>query len=269
MPMVRSLSINLRIFWEGTLLSYIALFHWLRPVTYLASKVVGPLAQILFFTFLGTFATGRQNASFYIIGNAVQMAAVSGIFGVTMSIGGDRWAGTLAYLFGTPANRLVMFLGRAFIHIIDGFVGVVIGLTWGALLLGVDFSQTNLPLLALTILITTFSTSGLGLLMGCLSLLTANVMFVNNTVYFALLIFSGANVDISVLPAWMQAISRALPLTRGIAAARALIAGQPVETVIPLITGELLIGILYVLAGYLLFRWFEIQAKRRGTLETV
>ncbi len=30
--------------------------------------------------------------------------------GLTMSIGGDRWEGTLPYLFGTPANRLTMFV---------------------------------------------------------------------------------------------------------------------------------------------------------------
>ena len=79
-----------------------------------------------------------------------------------MSIGGDRWEGTLPYLFGTPANRLMLFMGRGFMHIIDGFFGVVIGLTWGAILLGVDYSQTNLAALALTILVTTFSTAGLG-----------------------------------------------------------------------------------------------------------
>jgi len=27
--------------------------------------------------------------------------------------------------------------------------------------------------------------------------------------------------------------------------------------------------VVYVLLGYTLFRWFEYQAKRRGTLETV
>lgn len=117
---MNTITVNLRLFWQGTILSYIALFRWLRPITYLASKVVMPLAQILFFTFLGSYASGPGNASFYIIGNAVQLAAVSGIFGVTMSIGGDRWEGTLPYLFGTPANRMMMFFGRAFMHIIDG-----------------------------------------------------------------------------------------------------------------------------------------------------
>lgn len=267
--MVKKILDNLRLFWQGTLLSYIALFHWLHPATYLASKIMMPLAQMLFFTFLGTFATGKDNASFYIIGNAIQITAVSGIYGVTMSIGGDRWNGTLPYLFGTPASRLVLFLGRAFIHVIDGIFGVVIAFMWGVVLLGLDLSHTDLLGLALTILITTFSTSGLGLLMGCLSLITANVMFVNNTVYFALLIFSGANVPLTKLPAWMLAISQALPLTRGIAAGRALIGGATLSEVAPLLTGELLIGVVYSLSGYFLFRWFEMQAKRRGTLETV
>jgi ABC-2 type transport system permease protein len=266
---MRKLSVNLRLFWQGTLLSYIALFAWLRPVAYAASKIVMPLAQILFFTFLGTYATGRGNASFYIIGNSVQIAAVSGIYGVTMSIGGDRWNGTLPYLFGTPANRLTMFVGRAFIHVIDGMLGVIIGFIWGVLLLGLDLSHTNLPALGLTILVTTFSTSGLGLLMGCLSLITLNVMFINNAVYFALLILSGANIPVDTLPAWLRLLSQGLPLTRGIAAARALIAGASLSDVAPLLLGELVIGLVYVLLGYRMFRWFEHQAKQRGSLETV
>lgn len=266
---MRTIVNNLRLFWQGTLLSYIALFAWLRPVTYLASKIVMPLAQMLFFTFLGTFATGRGNAHFYVIGNAIQIAAVSGIYGVTLSIGGDRWAGTLPYLFGTPANRLVLFFGRAFMHIIDGALGVVVAFTWGVVLLGLDLSRTNLPALALTITVATISTCGLGLLMGCLSLITANVMFVNNTVYFALLIFSGANVDISSLPVFMRTISYALPLTRGILSARLLIAGKSLSEAMPLILGELGIGLIYGVLGYFLFMWFEVVAKRRGTLDLV
>ena len=58
--MFRTLRVNARLFLEGALLSYIALFRWLRPMTYLASKIVMPLAQILFFTFLGIYASGRR-----------------------------------------------------------------------------------------------------------------------------------------------------------------------------------------------------------------
>jgi hypothetical protein len=94
------------------------------------------------------------------------------------------------------------------------------------ILFGLDLSRTDPLALALAILITTFSTSGLGLLLGCISLVSLETMFINNTAYFLLLIFSGANIPLAQLPGWMQKISWALPLTRGIAAARALIDGQ-------------------------------------------
>ena len=260
---------NLNLFFQGALLSYIALFRWLRPTTYMASKVVMPLFQLLFFTYLGVSATGEETASFYVVGNAMQITAISGIYGVTMSIGGDRWSGTLAYLFGAPANRITIFLGRAFFHIFDGMLGVFIGFTWGVFLLNLDLSNTDIPALVLTILITTVSTAGLGLLMGCLSLITRNIMFVNNTVYFLLLIFSGANIPVQALPQALQMISFISPLTRGISAARILILGGDLTQVSGLLVGELAVGIVYGILGYTLFHWFEVQAKKKGTLDVV
>ena len=94
-------------------------------------------------------------------------------------------------------------------------------------------------------------------------------MFINNTVYFALLLFSGANIPVQLLPEPLRAISFVLPLTRGIAAARRLITGAEFREVAPLLLGEFIVGSLYVTLGFILFRWFEIQAKRRGSLETV
>jgi len=258
---------NIRIFFQGALLSYIALFTWLRPVPYIASKIITPLAEMLFFTFLGVAATGWDTSSFYVVGNAVQAAAVSGIYGVTLSVGGERWSGTLPYLFGTPANRMAIFLGRAFFHIIDGAIGVVLGFMWGVTLLNLDLKLAQPGLLAITIIVTAFSTSGLGLLMGSLSLITRNIMFVNNTVYFSLLILSGANVPIDVLPKVMRAISGCLPLTHGIQATRAIVAGSTLQQVYPLILGELEIGLLYMFIGFFIFHWLEIHAKKQGTLE--
>jgi ABC-2 type transport system permease protein len=264
---MRTLSNNLRLFWQGALLSYIALFHWMRPIQYLASKIIMPLAEIFFFVYLGTFATGAENAPFYIVGNALQIAALNGTYGMTMSIGGDRDSGTLGYILGSPANRFIVFMGRALMNILDGSFGVVIAFSWGVLLMGLDLSHTSLPALALTIVITTISVCGFGLVLGCLSLITVNVMFINNFVYFLLLIFSGANVRLNEMPAWVQAISSALPLTRGIAAARLLVQGASLGEVMPLLLGELAVGMVYGLLGYLMFAVFEVEAKKRGTLE--
>lgn len=266
---MKVLTRNIQLFFHGAYLSYVALFHWLRPAQYLATKVVNPLWQIMFFTLMGIYGTGGESASFYVIGNALVLTALNGIFGVTFSITGERWAGTLPYLFGTPANRLSLFIGRSLIHIFDGMIGVLIGLGWGVLLLNLDLSQTNLLELLLIILITSFSTTGLGLALGSLSLVTRNVMFVNNTAYFGLLILSGANIAVEKLPAIVQRISYALPLTRGIGSARAVAAGTPISETFPLLGTEFGIGLMYAILGYFLFSAFEYQAKKLGTLEVM
>ena len=267
--MIKNFTLNMRLFWQGASLSYVALFRWLTPITYMASKIVSPLAQMIFFVVLGMYATGKDSAPFYVIGNAMQITAVSGIYGVTMSIGGDRWTGTLPYLFGTPANRFFMFTGRALVHILDGMIGVFIGFFWGVALLGLDLNSANPLALLITVLVTTLSTSGLGLLLGSLSLVSLNVMFVNNTVYFLLLLFSGANVDLTKLPLWIQSFSNMLPLTRGIASARMIVNGASLGDVAPLLFQEFIMGMIYISLGYFLFRWFEMQAKRKGTLEAI
>ncbi len=256
-----------RIFFSGAWLAYIGLFHWTQPANYLASKVLMPLGSLLFFTLLGVSATGQQTADFYIVGNAMQVAAINGIYGVTQSVGNERNEGTLIYVLGAPANRIITFMGRAFFHIIDGVFTVILAFFWGVVLLGLNLSVANLPALALTILVTTASVCGMGLLFGSVSLVSVNVMFVNNTVYFLLLVFSGANVPIATLPPWMQTISRFLPLTRGITAARLAVRGASLAEIAPLLAAELAIGLAYAVIGFSLFKWFELEAKRRGTLE--
>ena len=208
-----------------------------------------------------------QITSFYIIGNALVQTALNGIFGVTFSITGERWSGTLPYLFGTPANRLALFIGRSLMHIFDGMLGVLIGLTWGVLLLNLDLSQANLLGLLLVIFITSLSTAGLGLALGSLSLVTRNVMFVNNTAFFGLLILSGANIAVEKLPLIIQKISYALPLTRGVSSARAIAAGIPLSELYPVLGTELAIGLFYAILGFFLFSAFEYQAKKLGTLD--
>jgi ABC-2 type transport system permease protein len=256
----------LRIFFSGAWYAHVALFQWASPSNYLVSKVLAPLFMMLFLVFLGVSATGRESAGFYIVGNAMQFTAVNGIFGVTMAVGRERSGGTLIYLIGSPANRLAVFLGRAFFNVLDGFLSVAMGFGWG-LLLGLDLEAAELPGLALAVLITTVSTCGLGLLLGSVSLAALNVMFINNAVFFLLLIFSGANLALDKMPVWMRTISSYVPLTRGIQSARLLVAGSPLHDVWPLLAGELAVGLVYATVGYAFFRWFESFSRQRGTLE--
>jgi ABC-2 type transport system permease protein len=85
----------------------------------------------------------------------------------------------------------------------------------------------------------------------------------------ALLVFSGANFPVEILPTSLRWISYGIPLTRGIAAARAAISGADWAFIQPMLIGELVVGIIYIGFGYLLFTWFEKLSLVDGQIETV
>ena len=131
---------SLRVFFVGGLISYRALFNWIQPGMYVATMLGSPLFQILFFTYLGRYA-GSQDDAFYIVGNAMQVAAMAGIYGMTMGIANERQYGTLQPLLATPANRLAIFSGRALPFIANGIAVSVFGFAVSWLLL--DFRPAD------------------------------------------------------------------------------------------------------------------------------
>jgi ABC-2 type transport system permease protein len=256
-----------RIFLRTCWFQYLAMFNWATPIGYVSYKLLLPISQILFMTELGTFATGRSNALYFALGNALQLTAINGIFGVISTVGNERQFGTLPILLASPANRLITFLGRAFVHVLDGMAGVVVGLALAIILFGLDLSHANLWLLAICVVTISLSTAGLGLMFGSLSLIMRDVFFIANAAYYLLLVFCGINIPVDRLPAWAQVISNALPLTRGVQAARDAVAGGAPGQVAGLLAGELAVGLVFAVIGYGLFIWLENRARRGGLQE--
>lgn len=259
----------LRIFVSGSILQYRAMFTWATPLGYLAYKILLPICQLILLVQLGTFAAGRGHVLYFAVGNALQVTAINGIFGVVMTVGNERQYGTLPLLLASPANRLATFLGRAFVHVIDGTTSVFLALAVATLIYGLDLGRSNLPLLAGCILLISMTTCGLGLLFGSLSLITRDVFTIANTVYYLLLILCGINFAVDRLPSWVQFISYSLPMTRGVQAARQAVAGASLNNVLGSLAGEAAVGAAYVAIGYALFRWLENRARLGGLQEAL
>jgi ABC-2 type transport system permease protein len=259
---------SLRIFVIGGLISYRALFNWQAPTYYIPTMLAHPLFQVLFFSYLGRFSHVRNDA-FFVVGNSVQVCAMAAVYGMAMTIGGERWTQTLAPLLATPANRLALFLGRALPQIVNGFF--VSAFAFGAAWLLLDFSPplSSVPRLAAIVLLSTASCSGFGLVVGALGLRLRDVFTVANPAYFLMLLFCGVNLPLSAVPGWMATIGRGLPLTHGIEAARKVAAGASLGSVDALLWREAVIGACYFAAAYVLMRVFEAEGRRRASLEMV
>ena len=200
------------VFARGTYLQYVALFQWATIRGYVAYKVLLPVTQILFFVELGVYATGLQNALYFALGNALQLTANAGIFGVIATVANERQFGTLPILLASPANRLVTFMSRAVVNVIDGVVTVIVGLAIVALLFGLDLQHGNLGLLALCVLVISVTTAGMGLMFGSIGLIMRDAIIIANVVYYLLLIVCGVNFPVSRLPEVLQWVAFSLPL---------------------------------------------------------
>jgi ABC-2 type transport system permease protein len=185
------------------------------------------------------------------------------------TIGGERWTQTLSPLLASPANRFALFMGRTLPNYVNGVLVSTFGFLVGWALLDFDPPLSSLPALGLCVLVSAASCTALGLLIGSIGLRARDVMFLANLAYFLLLLFCGVNIPLDELPGWMEAIGRALPLTHGIEAAREVAAGAPLSEVSGLLWTEAAIGTVYALVAYALFRYFEVDGRRRATLETI
>lgn len=258
---------SLRVFFIGGLTSYRALFYWLTPWVYVPSLLVAPIFQILLFVYIGRNAQ-LESDEFYVIGNALQYAAIPCVFAMGFAISGERYQKTLGSILVSPARRLPLFLGRALPVMLNGAFVAAFSLAVGGLLLGIEVPASALAPLALVVLVAAISCTGLGLINGALGLRVREVAVLANIIFGLLLIFTGANVPVSELPGWMQAVSEVTPLTHAIEAARGLADGAPLASVDHLVAQELLVGAAYGLIGYGLIRFMEWQSRVHATLET-
>lgn len=258
---------NLRVFFIGGLISFRALFNWLHPAIYIPTMLGSPLFQVLFFSYVGRFS-GLRDDTFFVVGNAVQVSSMAGIYGATMTIANERNFGTLSPLLATPANRIALFLGRALPPIANGLFVSTFGFLVGTAFLDFRLSLDAIPPLALVLLITVCSCTALGMTIGSVGMRARDVFFASNLVYFFMLLLCGVNVPVSELPGWMQGIGNVLPLTHGIQAARGIAGGAGLADVGSLVVTEAFIGVCYALIAFMLFRVFEFEGRRTGSLTT-
>ncbi len=256
-----------RVFTIGGYYAYRALFNWQSPSFYIPTMLGHPMFQVLFFAYLGRFS-GVQDDAFFVVGNSVQVCAMAAVYGVAITIGGERWTRTLSALLATPANRFALFLGRALPQIVNGIIVSAFGFFVGWAFLDFDPPLSSLPGLALIVFLSTTSCTAFGLVVGAIGLRLRDAFVAANPAYFLMLLFCGVNIPLSALPDWMETVGRCLPLTHGIEAAREVAAGASLSSVGDLLWKEALIGACYAVAAYLLLRIFEFEGRRRASLES-
>jgi ABC-2 type transport system permease protein len=257
---------SLRIFFVGGVISYRALFGFLHPAVFIPTMLVVPVFQVLLFAYIGRSA-GVANDQFYVIGNGIHNASLPCLWAMTHAVAGERFQQTLGYILASPARRVPLFLGRALPVVANGFLIAIFALVVGGAVLGVTFAPATLASIAVVTMVSAFSCTGMGLVNAALGLVIREIAVLSNILFGLLLVFTGANVPLDVLPDWLATLSHGLPIRHGIQAARELADGASLGDVRGLIGAEALVGAVYGVFGFGMIRAFELLSRRRATLE--
>ncbi|BAN91052.1 ABC transporter permease [Aeropyrum camini] len=186
-----------------------------------------------------------------------------------MAIQRERWFGTLEIVFLTPASRLIMLAGSSIYGLIDAgwisFTAAVIVF----LATGTGFHVQDPAAAVLSLLMAVAGAVSMGIGLAGLYVLTRSAGPLAVAIQYPLRFFSGSSFPLTILPAALQYVGYALPLTYGIEAARmALLEGASLGDVYPLILRLAAISLVSMSLGILFVRWAESLAKKYGWLHT-
>jgi ABC-2 type transport system permease protein len=247
---------------------YLTRRYWGWEVAFLVYSVAGALSISL----IGA-AAGDDRLLLTLIIGAVFWNYLSVVFSwIAETISVERWEGTLEYTFMAPIRRWTQLLGSCLYAMGYGLVHtaammVVLVIFYRQLDLGV----TNVATAAVFVLLGSFSFVGIGMMAAILPLLYvergAQMTFV---IQSCLLLVSGVYYPVSVLPEWMQAISKLSPATYVLDGVRAaMLDGIPLTALVYDVVPLIIMGIVLIPAGLWAFGRAERYAKRTGKLKRV
>ncbi|MGD8997242.1 MAG: ABC transporter permease [Anaerolineae bacterium] len=239
--------------------------------------LVYSIANALSITFIGAgteAVTGQtidtDHMILYLLVGTLVWHYLSVVFDqVSELIAWERWEGTIEYTFMAPVTRFTHMVGQTLFSLVYGLLhtGLILGVV--ALFFRLDLGEANLFGGALMLIAGSLSFTGLGIVASVLPLLfPERGAQMTHVIQAVLLLISGVYFPVSVLPGWMQPLTRISPATYVLEGMRAaLLDGAGTATLLVHLGRLVVIGVIAIPLGLLIFRQAEVYAKRTGKLK--
>jgi len=188
---------------------------------------------------------------------------------LTETVAWERWEGTIEYTFMAPLSRPAHLLGMGIFAIGYGVVRAVLLFGVVAIFFSLNLPDANYAAAIVLLMIASISFIGVGMMTAVLPLISpekgTQLGFVAQGL---LLVVSGVYYPVSVLPGWMQVLSKISPATYALEGCRAAILdGAGLTDLWSDIWPLIVIGIVSVPLGLWTFRRGERYAKKHGKLK--
>ena len=226
-------------------------------------------------------AAGDYQLTLTLVVGALQWNFLSVLYSeIAMSIGYERWEGTLEYTFMAPVSRLVHLAGVSLYSLCNSIVQTVVVLLGLMLFTDLNLAGANMFGVAIVLLVSTLAFVGLGLMAAVLPVMSPERGAEATHIFQGLLLLvSGVYYPVEVLPHWIQPLSWISPATYTLSACRKLVgvgnpasteqylAGAPLSAVVSELLILALMGAILIPLGLYVFGRVERWAKHTGKLK--
>jgi len=187
---------------------------------------------------------------------------------LTETVAWERWEGTIEYTFMAPLSRPVHLIGMGLFAIGYGILRASLVFGVVAAFFSLHMPEANFGTALLLLGVASVSFIGIGMMTAVLPLISpekgTQLGFMGQGI---MLVVSGVYYPVSVLPGWMQWISKISPATYALRGIRnAILHGAGPSEVWRDIWPLIVIGVVSIPLGLAVFRRGERYAKQHGKL---
>jgi len=216
----------------------------------------------------GSGVDGKYLVLYLAIGTVVWRYLSVIFYWVTDVVGLERWEGTIEYTLMAPISRFFHMAGQTAFAVVYSLVHTGVVLLATMAFFDISLAHANLWGFLLLLMAGSLSFIGISIVGSVLPLLfPERGSQMTHLIIAMLLLVSGVYYPVSVLPEWLQFLSRFSPATYVIDGAReTVLNGAPTLSLWPYIWPLLVMGAIAIPAGLRCFHWAERYAKRTGKL---
>lgn len=243
---------------------YFSIFTW---KSWLGGWYLRVLAQVVFFALIGRLLESEAQVHFLLLGNAVMIAAMEGIWALNM-VRWEQGTGTVALLVASPSSPVTIFAARGIYMVGDGVLSTVGALLVAAPLFGVELPWPRVLLVVPLTLLVGMSAYSLGIFLGGVVLRKRGIHnIIVNVTNTTLMAICGVNVPLAFYPGPIEWLANVLPLTHGLQAIREVVDGDPAATILASAGTQALVICFWLGLALFTFDRLADHGRRDGSLD--
>lgn len=176
------------------------------------------------------------------------------LMGFPRTISYEKDTGTLDGMLVSPINKSSIIFGKTLGQTIKGLIQGLIALLVAIYLFGVVING-SIALIFLILLLCIYSFAGALILISSFADNETTANAIVTVISFPMMFLSGVFFPISQMPAWLQPICKALPLSYAVTALqKVMLLGAGISTIVPDIIYMVIFGTIFMILALFTFR---------------